>query len=357
MLKHSAIYLFDGMHDNTDMTKQKALTVVPSAATKAVDQNLARKFAEARERGILVEDFINDFLGGFLSADTRRAYQNDLEVFFDFLRRGGEHLTHPADLRAYHFQLYRDELMAQGLASATVNRKLVAVRSFMKWSLAAKLIDHNPLDVVKLPKVQTESPTQAFDDDEVVRMLAAPPAGDPKGELQRIVMALLFHLGLRRAELTNLRCRDFYRDRGHIILRVHGKGDKVRLVPISDSMAEALQRYHDFLHSRGVVLEGEDFLLQTDPVKRPGEKIDGSTVYRWINRYARALGIHKRVSPHSCRATVISHLLDTQQTPIRDVAIFAGHANVTTTERYDKRRQNLENSAAYDVDFKPKKGA
>lgn len=339
------------------MTKNKALALTVDKSTKSVDKNLAKKFAEARERGILVEDFINDFLGSFLSGDTRRAYQNDLEDFFSFLRRGGEHLTHPSDLKAFHFQLYRDELMAQGLASATVNRKLVAVRSFMKWSLAAKLIDHNPLDIVKLPKVQTESPTQAFDDEEVVRMLAAPKSGDPKGELHRIVMALLFHLGLRRAELTQLRCRDFYQDRGHIILRVHGKGEKIRLVPISPTMAQALQRYHDHLRSRGVVLEGDDYLLQTDPVKRPGEKIDGSTIYRWINRYALALGINKRVSPHSCRATVISHLLDTQQTPIRDVAIFAGHANVTTTERYDKRRQNLDKSAAYDVDFKPKKRA
>lgn len=85
--------------------------------------------------------------------------------------------------------------------------------------------------------------------------------------------------------------------------------------------------------------------------------MDGSTVYRIIRKYAAHCGINKNVSPHSCRATVISHLLDTAQTPIRDVAIFAGHSNITTTERYDKRREALDKSAAYQVDYTKKESA
>ena len=76
-----------------------------------------------------------------------------------------------------------------------------------------------------------------------------------------------------------------------------------------------------------------------------------------LDRYAKKLGINKSVSPHSCRATVISHLLDTQHAQIRDVATFAGHSNITTTERYDKRRKNLDKSAAYQVDFAIRKKA
>ncbi len=334
------------------MTSKKALSIVQDQSlSTAVDPELSRKFSEARARGILIEDFIKDFLGNFLSVDTRRAYQGDLDAFFGFLRSGGENLKHPKDLASFHFQLYRDELMKQGKASATINRKLVAVRSFIKWALSAKLIDSNPLDVVKLPKVQTESPTQAFDDAEVVQMMNAPDITTLKGSVHRLALTLLFHVGLRRAELTQMRCRDFYKERGHIVLRIHGKGDKVRVVPLSPVVIEELTRYHNFLREQGVELEGDDFLLQLDPIKRRGQPIDGSSVYRVIEKYARELGINKKVSPHSCRATVISHLLDTQHTPIRDVAIFAGHANVTTTERYDKRRKNLNNSAAYEVDF------
>ena len=321
----------------------------------AVDAELARQFKEARGRGICIEDFVKDFLERFLSEDTKRAYQGDLEAFFSFLRSGGENLRHPADLAAFHFQLYRDKLLSEGKASATVNRRLVAIRSFMKWAVAAKLAEHNPLDVVKLPKIQTESPTQAFDDEEVARMLAAPDVSTPRGALHRISMVLLFHLGLRRAELTSLRLMDFQEARGHFVVRVQGKGDKIRVIPVTDTVRAELHAYYARLLRLGVRLEPDEWLLQSDPVKRRGQRLDGSTVYRLIEKYARDLGINKKVSPHSCRATVISHLLDTQQTPIRDVAIFAGHANVTTTERYDKRRQNLDKSAAYDVEFLPEK--
>lgn len=339
------------------MPRSKALTIVADSTlpSTGVDENLARQFREARERGIHIEDFIKDFLERFLSADTKRAYQGDLDAFFAFLKSGGEQLRHPADLKAFHFQLYRDKLISEGKASATINRRLVAVRSFMKWAVAAKLADHNPLDVVKLPKVQTESPTQAFDDEEVTRMLAAPDLTTVSGNLHRISMVLLFHLGLRRAELTGLRLMDFQQQRGHFVVRVHGKGDKVRLVPVTDAVAQELHAYYARLMRLGVKLEPDEWLLQTDPVRRRGQRVDGSTVYRIIEKYARELGINKKVSPHSCRATVISHLLDTQSAPIRDVAIFAGHANVTTTERYDKRRLNLEKSAAYAVDFELEK--
>ena len=339
------------------MSRNKSLTVVSTAQvpTTQVDADLARKFQEARQRGFLIEDFIKDFLGDFLSPDTKRAYENDLADFFSFVAVGGDRLTHPRDIFAYHFQLYRDHLIAEGKASATVNRKLVAIRSFMKWALAAKMIDHNPLQAVKLPRVQTESPTQAFDDAEVTRMLEAPDLQTEKGSLHRMALVLLFHMGLRRAELGKVRVGDFLHDRGHFVLRVLGKGDKVRLIPVNDFVRSEIHAYIMRLKEWGVAMEALDFLLQADPKRRRGEPMDGSTIYRLVNKYARDLGIPKKVSPHSCRATVISHLLDTQMTPIRDVAIFAGHANVTTTERYDKRRQNLDHSAAYQVDFAAKK--
>lgn len=335
------------------MAKSKDLTLISSSGV-AVNENLARKFQEARHQGIQIKDFIRDFLGDFLSADTKRAYQADLDAFFGFLGSGGEQLSHPRDIKSYHFQLYRDQMIEQGLSSATVNRRLVSVRSFMKWALAAKLVDHNPLDVVKLPKIQTESPTQAFDDEEVARMLAAPDVSTPAGNLHRVCMVLLFHLGLRRSELTSLKLEHFEEQRGHFVLRVHGKGDKTRLIPVNEHVRYELHAYYARVSGFGVKLAIDEWLLQTNPVKRRGQRLDGSTVYRIIEKYARGLGINKKVSPHSCRATVISHLLDTQLTPIRDVAIFAGHANVTTTERYDKRRQNLDQSAAYQVDYVPK---
>lgn len=319
------------------------------------NSELARKFQEASEKKSDIKDFIQEFLVQFLSEDTKTAYIKDLKFFFDFLRSGNVHIHHPCEIKSYHFQLYRDHLIERNLASATINRRLVCIRSFIKWAVAARLMEHNPLDTIKLPKVQTESPTVAFDDDEVSRMIDAPDIKTHKGRSHRLIMVLLFNLGLRRSELINIKLFQFFEDRGHMVLRIHGKGDKVRLVPLNAFVQSEIQNYLHHLKDQGVEMGGEDYLLQTEITRKNDRPMDGSTIYRVIERYAQSLGINKAVSPHSCRATVISHLLDTQLTPIRDVATFAGHANITTTERYDKRRKNLDKSAAYQVNYELKK--
>lgn len=319
------------------------------------DPKLAEKFKEASLKKTNIEDFVQEFLVQFLSEDTKKAYIKDLTFFFSFLKSGGQVVTHPSQIQSYHFQLYRDQLISKGLASATVNRRLVCIRSFIKWAVSSRLMEHNPLDTIKLPKVQTESPTVAFDDEEVVEMINSPDLSTHKGRTHRMVMVLLFNLGLRRSELTHITLQDFFQERGHFVLRIYGKGDKVRLIPINNFVYQEVKNYTDSIKNNGIELLPTDYLIQTEEFKKNTRPMDGSTIYRTIQNYAHKLGINKAVSPHSCRATVISHLLDTQLTPIRDVATFAGHANITTTERYDKRRKNLDKSAAYMVDYGKKK--
>lgn len=316
-----------------------------------VDPKLAKKFSDAESRGHNIQDFIQDFLQQFVSDQTKKAYIGDLKVFFDFLKRGGVTVTHPNQIKGHHFQVYRDELIENGYSSSTINRKLVAIRSFMKWSMSCKLVDYNPLDIVKLPKVQTESPTLAFDDKEVLDMLSAPDLSTKKGHMHKLVIFLLFSLGLRRSELVNIRVGDFYQDRGHYVLKIRGKGNKDRHLPLQTEVLQGIKLYTDAMAGFGIQFEPEDYLIQSNNNGKNERPMDGSTVYRIIERYAKKCGINKKVGAHSCRATAISHLLDTQKTPIRDVAIFAGHSNITTTERYDKRRENLDNSAAYKINY------
>lgn len=316
-----------------------------------VDQKLKKKFEKAKQKNHSIQDFIQDFIRQFLSKETQKAYIKDMQNFFDFLKKGGEIITHPSQIQGHHFQFYRDELIARSLASATINRKLVAIRSFIKWALASKLIEHNPLDVVKLPKVQTQAPTVAFDDHEVVEMINAPNTKTLQGACHKLIIILLFSLGLRRSELVNIRINDITRERNHWVLKIRGKGSKLRYLPLTAHVQCAIKEYCDSLATFGIQFDPEDHLLVSQKTKRSKTAIDGSTVYRVIEKYAKKCAINKRVSPHSCRATAISHLLDTQKSPIRDVAIFAGHSKITTTERYDKRREGLDNSAAYDIDY------
>lgn len=321
------------------------------ALSVKINHELARKFEEASKRKVNISDFITEFIGQFVSPQTQKAYIKDLKIFFDFLKSGNVFVSHPSQIEGPHFQFYRDHLIESGLSSATINRRLVAIRSFIKWSISMKLIDYNPLDAVKLPKVQTESPTLAFDDNEVVMMINSPDLATKKGQIDKIIMTLLFTLGLRRSELVNIRCKDIYKERHHNVIKITGKGGKDRHLPLAPFLSQAIKEYMDFLSEIGLVMEPEDYLIQNSKKQKNTKPIDGSTVYRVIEKYSKICGINKKVSPHSCRATAISHLLDTQKTPIRDVAIFAGHSKITTTERYDKRRESLDNSAAYQVNY------
>lgn len=316
-----------------------------------VDNDLANQFKRAKEKKDSIEDFVNDFLGDYISPCTKRAYLKDLQLFFDFLKSGGEHITHPSQIESVHFKAYRDRQQTRGLSSATIARRLVAIRSFIQWSIARNLMDRNPLDSVKLPKVQTEAPTLAFEDHEALSMIMAADISTYKGRMNRLIMVLLFNLGLRRSELANIRMEDIVEERGHKVLRVKGKGGKIRQVPLRNFVLNEIKDYEAHLASAGQVLWAGDLLIQTEEYKKNETPIDGSTIYRIVARHAKQLGIDKRVSPHSCRATVISHLLDTKEKSMRDVADFAGHTNINTTERYDKRRNNLDKSAAYDVGF------
>lgn len=310
------------------------------------NNDLAKKFRQAAVKKTTITDFTNEFLSQFLSPETKIAYLKDLRFFFDFLKSGNAVINQPSDIKTFHFQLYRDHLAERKLAAATINRRLVCIRSFVKWSVASKLMEYNPLDAIKLPKVQTETPTVAFDDTEVVDMINAPDITTHRGRTAKLAMVLLFNLGLRRSELSHIKLSDIVEDRGHTVLNITGKGNKVRRIPLSSNVASEIALYVNQLN-----LTKTEYMLQTEELSRNTKPIDGSTIYRIISKYVKQVGINKQLSPHSCRATVISHLLDTKNASIRDVATFVGHVNITTTELYDKRRQNLDKSAAYAVNY------
>jgi site-specific recombinase XerD len=335
------------------MGKKKDLTIKKnSELSVSVNEELVKKFKDAGKRKTEIQDFIRDFLNQFVNESTKKAYIKDLKFFFDFLKTGKVCIGHPKDIQAAHFQFYRDHMIERGLASATINRRLVCIRSFMKWAIAATIIDSNPLDIVKLPKVETQSPTLAFDDDEVVDMINSANTSTKTGLTHRMVMVLLFSLGLRRSELSHIQLKDFNQDRNHSVLSIKGKGGKIRELPLNEYVLKEIDFYLNGLIVYIPELEKEDYLIQSTGKKKNTKPINGSSIFRIIEKYKILLGIDKRLSPHSCRATAISHLLDTQKTPIRDVAIFAGHSKITTTERYDKKRKGLDQSAAYQVDYK-----
>ena len=200
------------------MTKKKSQALI----TTGIDLELMAEFKKASELKNSIGQFIQEFILSFVSEQTQRAYAKGLNFFFAFLRSGGQSIKCPSEIESHHFRLYRDHLLKKKYSSATINRRLVCVRSFIKWAMASGLLTHNPLDQVKLPKIQTETPTVAFTDEEVLQMMSAPDLNTKIGQAHRLVMILLFGLGLRRSEVVETEV-SYKRDGYSVIREVSGK--------------------------------------------------------------------------------------------------------------------------------------
>jgi integrase/recombinase XerD len=273
-----------------------------------------------------------EFLGGQNSEQTVRAYKTDLEQFR--IIAGGE-------LSRSSVILFRDTLVKQGLSPSSIARKMSSVRSFCDYLRGQGKLNIDPFAGVKAPKVSVAEPTQAFTDAEVRNMFKAAEKQPKSQERQRdlVVLGLLFYAGMRRSEITGLLFNDISEMDGQLVIRVRGKGGKFRMVPAHPKLQELLLPQ-----------------IATSPLLKfknaaPLLQISVNTIYNIVKKYAKIIGVTRPVSPHSCRATAISQLLENGESP-RNVADFAGHSSVNTTiGSYDKKRDGIKNSSAMKLNF------
>lgn len=295
------------------------------------------------------------FLRTQRSAHTQRAYRKDLEQFLGFVRAKGK-----SKLGLELVLQYRDYLVLPvdkdglGLSHSSANRKFAALRAFFHWLEQRGKLNENPVVWVKNYRAKKESATQDFSDREVAKMLGLPSLHTRSGRMHKLMLDLLFHLGLRRSELAQLKASDLVRVRADdatiLTLKVPGKGDKERLLPLTAALeGEVL----DYLTREGLSPGEDRFIFR--PVRNNFTKIKEKAiatqaVYYVVKKYARLAGVERRVSPHSCRATCISNALD-QGATHRAVQDLAGWSSPLMLERYDKRRTGLKNSAVHLVQY------
>lgn len=289
------------------------------------------------------------------SPHTRRAYEADLRQFVGYLRSEGKSGDSFDALLAYRDWLVQPEWEGgKGLSRTSANRKFATIRSFLSWLQVRGKVHENPSLWVKNYRAKTESPTQAFSDEEVARMLELPNLKSRSGLAHALMLHILFYMGLRRGELVALRADHFgYARVGEhtvLVLRVPGKGDKERMLPVPPKVQELLDRY---CAREGIEAGTERPLFQ--PVRNNRTKIKAKplhahAVYYVVKKYARLAGVERRVSPHSCRATCISNALD-HAASHRSVQQLAGWSSPLMIERYDKRRTELRDSAVHLVEY------
>ncbi len=302
---------------------------------------------------------VSPFLANQLSSHTRRAYEKDLKQFFEFLA-SRQLIESFLSLRPEHIILYRKALEEgrisektsnKPLAKSTINRKLAVVKSFLSWLKLNRVVSENPAELVKGFPQSQESKLQGLSDEEARKMLEATHVNSPSSAMHCAVLHLLLYLGLRKAELIDLKVGDWDSVRGVEVLRVRGKGHRVRILPLTERLRLVLAAY---LHVAGRSRDQKEEPLFI-PTKNPRgtglmKSLNPHAITYIVARYAKKVGVLKKISPHSCRATCISNALDRKASQ-RSVQSLAGWSTPLMIQRYDKRREDLGNSAAYQVDY------
>ncbi len=283
---------------------------------------------------------------------TRRAYRNDVRGFMAFTG-----IAEPTEFRRVtraHVLAWRHQLETGQLSTATVRRKLSALSSLFDYLCDRNAISHNPVDGVTRPgEGSNEGKTPAISDAQARLLLAAPSAETLKGKRDRAILATLLYHGLRRAELCSLRVRDVSDRRGIMHFRVYGKGRKIRFIP---THPRALSLVQDYLDAAGHREDADGALFRpvrnTSGSRRLDKALAPDSVYHnVVLPYSRIAGIRvEGLGPHALRATAATNALE-HNADIAKVQEWLGHANVSTTRLYDRRRMRPEDSPTFKVEY------
>jgi site-specific recombinase XerD len=268
-------------------------------------------------------EFARDLDRRGASASTKRAYASDLAELAGWATERG---ADPGELRYRDLRGFAARLSGRGLAKSTVGRKLAAVRTFHGYLVDSGGADSNPAELLPTPKREQRLP-RTLGRDDVAELLDRIPVKTPLEARDRAMFELAYSCGLRAEEIVRL-------DRQSVefeseSLRVTGKGEKTRLVPIGEPAQKALRRY---LETARHSLTGEP---RTEALflSRNGLRLSTSDVRRRLQLWVRELSKHGRVSPHSLRHSFATHLLE-GGADLRIVQELLGHASISTTQLY-----------------------
>ena len=262
-----------------------------------------------------------------LSANSVEAYMRDLRQFAHFILRMWD--VPPRKVEAAMVERYMAWLYDRGREKSSQARALSSVRSFFSFLMINDQIDASPAEFVQSPKFGRQLP-DVLSTDEIDRIIATVDTSTVKGLRDQAMLEVLYSCGLRVSELTSLRIQDLFFGEGYI--RVIGKGDKQRIVPIS---AVARERIHRYLDKRPGARSNEDILF----LNNRGGKLTRVMVFTILKEAAQRAGIHKHISPHTFRHSFATHLLEGGAS-IRQVQEMLGHESILTTEIYT----HLDNS-------------
>ena len=259
-----------------------------------------------------------------LSNNTREAYLHDVEKLFVYFEDEKIDLL---KVELEHFHSFAAALMDVGIGERSIARILSGVRSFYKFLVLDGYLEQDPTELLESPKIGKHLP-EVLSVEEINAIQGVINVSTPEGQRDRAAIEVLYSCGLRVSELCNLLLSDLFLDEG--FLRVTGKGNKQRLVPISERAIRELKSWFAFRNSINIKPGEEDYVFISAARKKHLSRI---TVFHNIKVYAEQAGIQKTISPHTFRHSFATHLLEGGAN-LRAIQTMLGHESISTTEIY-----------------------
>lgn len=252
-----------------------------------------------------------------VSEHTLRAYREDLELFFSFVKSDIKDID-VNDIRGFVAGQIND-----GLKKTTVSRRLATLRSFLRYFYREGYIKSNPAKLVPTPKLPSMLP-KFLSVDDVFALVEKPQDIGFQPARDRAILELLYSSGLRVSELAGLNIEDMNVKEG--LVKARGKGKKERIVPVGKKAVEAIKTY---IVERVLLKKKQHALF----LNRNGLRLTDRSIRRIVIKYARLIGVNSQIGPHTLRHTFASHLLQAGA-DLRVIQELLGHSSLSTTQKY-----------------------
>lgn len=265
-----------------------------------------------------IDMFLENLRSKGRSENTITNYAVDLCQFAEYL--SNQQITEVEQITGDVIRGFLREVMGYGFAKTSASRKLSASRSFVKWLCRSSLIDHDPGEELKGPKLPTSLPRALSYEDTEALLTAGPKSGE-NFLRDKLLLELMYGSGLRVSELIGLNLEDV--EFSERILRIRGKGGKERIVPFGQPVRRLIE---EWITVRSAT-EGPLFASEKD-----AERLTVRTVHRVVQRAAARAGLYG-ISPHTLRHCFATHMLE-RGAPLRVVQEMLGHESIATTQKY-----------------------
>jgi integrase/recombinase XerD len=261
-----------------------------------------------------------------LSDNSVEAYLHDIEKLTEYLQRSKKSKT-PAEVELKDLEKFLKWITGLGITSASQARIISGIRAFYKYCLLENIVTKDPALLLDAPKLKRALP-DVLNFDEIENIISQIDLSKPEGGRNKAILEAMYSCGLRVSELVNLKVSNLHLDVGFI--RVIGKGDKERLVPVGRSAIKYITIYKNKIRVHVSPAPGSEDILF---LNNRGGKLSRVMIFLIIKSLAQKAGIKKNISPHTFRHSFATHLVE-GGADLRAVQEMLGHESITTTEIY-----------------------